>query len=324
MPELSNIKNTENPDTYLLGDLIIDFIEHVEVEQGRAIRTADNYHLYLDRLVEFAGDIPVSKIDAELIRRYRLWLNRYIDSQGRELSTTTQSYHLIALRNFLNYLEDRDIPSLSAHKIKLPKTTRKQVSFLLAEEVARLFDAVDTSDLAGLRDKAILALLFSGGLRVSELCNLNRDQVNLDRREFTIRGKGGKDRPIFISQGAADILENYLGKRTDNATPLFINISHNVSTNGDTGAKLDERRRISPRSVQRLVSKYSKLAGITKQVTPHTLRHSFATDLLMNGADLRSVQSMLGHSSIATTQIYTHVTDPHLKSVHDQFQSDIS
>lgn len=315
----------KNVQGYYLSDLIMDFIEYIEIEKGRSIRTAENYHLYMDRLVEFAGDIPVSQITDELVRKYRLWLNRYIDTQGRELSIITQSYHLIALRSFLKYCGQRDIDTLDADRINLPKVAKKQVSFLLAEEVARMMDAVDLDDPNGLRDKAILELLFSGGMRVSELCSLNREQVNLDRREFTIRGKGNKDRPIFISKAAAAAVGDYLNSRNDNLKPLFLNNSRNIHKDLDDsdGVDASESRRLTPRSIQRIVAKYTRLAGITKHVTPHTLRHSFATDLLMNGADLRSVQSMLGHSNIATTQIYTHVTDPHLKEVHEQFQSDI-
>lgn len=316
--------SNKNDNTgHYLSDLIMDFTEYIEVEKGRSMRTAENYHLYMDRLVEFAGDIPVNKITDELVRKYRLWLNRYVDNQGRELSLITQGYHLIALRSFLKYCGQRDIPTLDADRISLPKVAKKQVSFLLADEVARLFNAIDMDGPNGLRDRAILELLFSGGMRVSELCNLNRDQVNLERREFTIRGKGNKDRPIFISPTAADAIEQYLCSRSDNLKPLFLNNSRNVHKDVDEGVDASEARRLTPRSVQRIVTKYARLAGITKHVTPHTLRHSFATDLLMNGADLRSVQSMLGHSNIATTQIYTHVTDPHLKEVHDKFQSDL-
>ena len=319
------VAENKNVQGYYLADLIMDFIEYIEIEKGRSIRTAENYHLYMDRLVEFAGDIPVSQITDELVRKYRLWLNRYIDAQGRELSIITQSYHLIALRSFLKYCGQRDIDTLDADRINLPKVAKKQVSFLLAEEVARMMDAVDLDDPNGLRDKAILELLFSGGMRVSELCSLNREQVSLDRREFTIRGKGNKDRPIFISKAAAAAVGDYLNSRNDNLKPLFLNNSRNIHKDLDDsdGVDASESRRLTPRSIQRIVTKYTRLAGITKHVTPHTLRHSFATDLLMNGADLRSVQSMLGHSNIATTQIYTHVTDPHLKEVHEQFQSDI-
>lgn len=316
-----NIEKSKN-DTYL-SDLIMDFVEYIEVERGRAMKTAENYHLYMDRFAEFAGDITVDAINDETIRKYRLWLNRYIDDQGRQLSTITQNYHLIALRSFLKYCSRRNIDSLDAAKVDLPKVHKKQVSFLQSEEVSRLFSSIDTTTDNGIRDKAMIELLFSGGLRVSELCNLNRDSINTKRREFTIRGKGGKDRPIFISQTAADAIEQYLYTRSDQLYPLFLNNSRNNKPIESTGAEMSETRRLTPRSVQRIVSYYTKLAGITKHVTPHTLRHSFATDLLMNGADLRSVQSMLGHSSIATTQIYTHVTDPHLKEVHEKFQSNL-
>lgn len=307
---------------YYLSDLIMDFVEDVEVGRGRSLRTAENYHLYMDRFAEFVGDITVDQITDETVRKYRLWLARYVDDQGRELSTITQSYHLIALRSFLKYCAQRDIATLDAVKISLPKVHKKQVSFLLAEEVARLFAEIDTTTENGLRDKAIMELLFSGGLRVSELCNLDRDRVNTKRREFVIRGKGGKDRPIFISATAANAVEQYLDSRVDNLKPLFLNNSRNVSkdVHAETVAE-SEKRRLTPRSIQRIVKNYAMKAGITKHVSPHTLRHSFATDLLMNGADLRSVQSMLGHANIATTQIYTHVTDPHLREVHEKFQS---
>lgn len=307
---------------YYLSDLIMDFVEDVEVGRGRSLRTAENYHLYMDRFAEFVGDITVDQITDETVRKYRLWLARYVDDQGRELSTITQSYHLIALRSFLKYCAQRDIATLDAVKISLPKVHKKQVSFLLAEEVARLFAEIDTTTENSLRDKAIMELLFSGGLRVSELCNLDRDRVNTKRREFVIRGKGGKDRPIFISATAANAVEQYLDSRVDNLKPLFLNNSRNVSkdVHAETVAE-SEKRRLTPRSIQRIVKNYAMKAGITKHVSPHTLRHSFATDLLMNGADLRSVQSMLGHANIATTQIYTHVTDPHLREVHEKFQS---
>lgn len=297
-----------------ISDLIIDFIEHIEVERGRAQKTAENYHLYLQRLVEFAGNIDVSKIDAELVRKWRLWLNRYTNEQDDSLSTITQSYHLIALRSFLGYCSKRGIATLTPEKIELPKVKRKQVSFLSGEEVERLIDTIDTQSSAGLRDRAIIELLFSSGLRVSELVNLDRDHINLNRGEFMVRGKGQKDRPVFISPEATEWLATYLKTRTDGAKPLFIRYS-----GAKTGDSQGESFRLTPRSVQRMVSQYAKLAGITKHVSPHTLRHSFATDLLMNGADLRSVQSMLGHSNIATTQVYTHVTDQHLREIHQKF-----
>jgi site-specific recombinase XerD len=297
-----------------LSELLVDFVEHLEVERGRSQRTAENYHLYLMRLIDFADDIQVEKITEDLVRKWRLWLNRYKNENNESLSTLTQSYHLIALRSFLNYCSKRDINTLSPEKIELPKTKRKQVTFLQSEEVERLLGAVDTNSPVGLRDHAILELLYSSGLRVSELVGLDRGHVNTKRREFTVRGKGQKDRPVFVSQEAADAIETYLKARTDNVPALFIRYG-----GAETADNSGDFKRLTARSIQRLVSRYAKLAGITKHVSPHTMRHSFATDLLMNGADLRSVQSMLGHSNIATTQVYTHVTDQHLKEVHQRF-----
>ncbi len=303
--------------THALSDMIMDYIEYLEVEGGRSTRTAENYRLYLERVVEFMGDIDVEAITPEMIRKYRLWLNRHVNESGQTLSLMTQNYHLIALRGFLKYLSYRDISSVSPEKIILPKVVRKQVTFLHFDEVKRLIEQIDCSDEAGLRDRAIMELLFSSGLRVSELINLNRDHVNTKRREFMVRGKGQKDRPVFVSKSAAEHVDNYLAARLDNLPPLFLSYSRNniSSTTGDY-------RRLSARSVQRMISKYARLAGITKHVSPHTMRHSFATDLLMNGADIRSVQTMLGHSSIITTQVYTHVTDQHLKEVYERFHSD--
>lgn len=301
-----------------MSELIIDFIEYLEIERGRAARTSENYRRYLERFIEFAGDVEVKDITNEMVRKYRLWLNRVISDKGEELAMITQAYHLIALRGFLDYLSKRDIPSMAPNKIDLPKTHRKQVTFLHFEEVERILDVIpDDGTLSHLRDKAIVELLFSCGLRVSELVNLDRDHVNIRRREFMVRGKGQKDRPVFVSKAAAAALEAYLSARTDSLPALFLNYSRNnaAETTGDY-------RRLLPRSVQRMVAKYAKLAGITKHVSPHTMRHSFATDLLMNGADIRSVQSMLGHSNISTTQVYTHVTDAHLKEVYEKYHSD--
>jgi site-specific recombinase XerD len=301
-----------------MSELILDYIEHLEVEGGRSAKTAENYRLYLERFVEFTEDIQVEKITSEVIRKYRLWLNRYKnDTLGEELSTITQSYHLIALRGFLKYLALRDIETLAPTKIVLPKVSRKQVTFLHYDEVEQLISGIDISSQSGLRDRAIVELLFSSGLRVSELVNLNRDHVNTRRREFMVRGKGQKDRPVFISEAAAGWVDHYLDVREDSLPPLFISYSRNVEATNS-----GDFRRLTARSIQRMVSKYARLAGITKHVSPHTMRHSFATDLLMNGADIRSVQSMLGHSSISTTQVYTHVTDEHLREVYEKFHSE--
>lgn len=291
-----------------------DFLEYLEIEQNRSQKTIANYDHYLSRLVDFAGDITVKDINPEMIRKWRLWLNRLGTNTSDELGTATLNYHLIALRSFLKFCAKRNLPAMAADKIELARTKRKQVTFLNEEELASMFAQPDINTLIGLRDRAIIELLFSSGLRVSELVGLDRGHINLKRREFMVRGKGQKDRPIFISPEAAQWVERYLQKREDNTKPLFVRYSgtKKVDLSGNF-------HRLTARSVQRLVAHYALIAGITKQVTPHTLRHSFATDLLMNGADLRSVQAMLGHSNISTTQIYTHVTDPHLKSVHERF-----
>ncbi|MFZ2125146.1 MAG: site-specific tyrosine recombinase/integron integrase [Candidatus Saccharimonadales bacterium] len=299
-----------------MSELLLDYAEHLEVEGGRSSHTAENYTLYLERFVEFTDDIDVSKITPEIVRKYRLWLNRYKNVNDDELAMITQSYHLIALRGFLGYLSKRNIPTLSPDKIELPKVSRKQVTFLHYDEVEQLIEQIDTSTDTGLRDRAIIELLFSSGLRVSELVNLNRDHVNTERREFMVRGKGQKDRPVFISKSASQHVKNYLHARTDALPPLFLNYSRNNHSDNS-----GDFRRLGPRSIQRIINKYTRLAGITKHVSPHTLRHSFATDLLMNGADIRSVQTMLGHSSISTTQVYTHVTDEHLREVHEKYHS---
>ncbi len=291
-----------------------DFLEYLEIEQNRSQKTIANYDHYLTRLQDYAGDIAVADIDAELVRKWRLWLNRLGTNTSDELTPTTTNYHLIALRGFLKFCAKRNIPALTADKIELARTKRKQVTFLNEDELERIFAQPDISKLAGMRDRAILELLFSSGLRVSELVGLDREHINLKRREFMVRGKGQKDRPIFISPEAADWIQKYLDARQDNTRPLFIRFMGNkkVDLSGNY-------HRLTARSIQRLVAHYALLAGITKHVSPHTLRHSFATNLLMNGADIRSVQAMLGHSNIATTQIYTHVTDPHLKKIHDQY-----
>lgn len=292
-----------------------DFLEYLEIEQNRSQKTIANYDHYLSRILDFADDtITVQQIDAEFIRKWRLWLNRLGTNTSDELSKTTLNYHLIALRSFLKFCAKRNIPALTADKIELARTKRKQVTFLTEDELERIFDQPQLDTTQGLRDRAILELLFSSGLRVSELVGLDKDHINLKRREFMVRGKGQKDRPIFISEAAAFWVQKYLDKRQDNTRPLFIRYS---------GVKEVDRSgnftRLTARSVQRLVARYALMAGITKHVSPHTMRHSYATDLLMNGADLRSVQAMLGHSNIATTQIYTHVTDPYLKEVHQKF-----
>ncbi len=296
-----------------------EFLEYLEIEQNRSQKTITNYDHYLTRLQDFAGDINITDITPDLVRKWRLWLNRLGTNTSDEIQKSPQNYHLIALRSFLKYCAKRDISTMPADKIELARVVRKQVTFLSPEELQQLFDQPNTNTIAGLRDRAILELLFSSGLRISELVGLNRTQINLKRREFSVRGKGQKDRPIFVSEEAVKWIEAYLAKRQDNDQALFIRYS---------GQKAVDRSgnyaRLSSRSIQRMIARYARLAGLIKHITPHSLRHSFATDLLMNGADLRSVQALLGHSNIATTQIYTHITDPHLKNVHEQFHGKIA
>jgi site-specific recombinase XerD len=298
-----------------LQKLITDFLEYLEVERGRSSRTIRNYDFYLRRFAAWAKNPSPSAIDDNMIRRYRLWLNREVSGRFEEnIKKNTQNYHLIALRAFLKYLSRRDIRSLAAEKIELAKAPTRIVAFLEEDELARILKAplARGEELVALRDKAILETLFSTGLRVSELANLKIDDVNLKRDEFTIRGKGDKPRVVFLSEESKIWIKKYLDKRRDASPFMFVCHDRAKSGRHDTGP-------ITPRSVERLVQHYAKAAGITKRITPHTMRHTFATDLLMNGADIRSVQSMLGHASITTTQVYTHITNKQLKEVHKKF-----
>jgi site-specific recombinase XerD len=304
-----------------LDKLIQEFLEYLEIEKNRSRKTADNYKFYLKRFTDWAKVTSPDKINQDLVRRYRLWLNRLANERNELLNKSTQNYHLIALRSFLKYLAKRDIKTLAPEKIELAKMPERQVDFLEGSDLERLLEAPlggqsEAANIVCLRDKAILELLFSTGLRVSELSSLKKDNVNLKKDEFTIRGKGSKLRVVFLSNQSKFWVKKYLDARNDLSPFLFI--SHDRAASG-RGKKIKEDKGITPRSIQRIVDKYSKIAGITKDVTPHTIRHSFATDLLQGGADIRSVQAMLGHSSITTTQIYTHVTDERLKEVHRAF-----
>lgn len=302
-----------------INSLIIDFLEYMEVEKGRSIASAKNYDYYLRIFAAFAKKESVEnpgKIDLGLIKKYRLALNRGQITQNN-LSKTTQNYYLIALRSFLKYLRKKDIQTLSPEKIELAKTDERQITFLDADELEEILTAPKTNTLQGLRDKAILNLLFSTGLRVSELCGLKKDDINLEKSEFSVKGKGGKVRVVFLDQETKEALKNYLSARDDKSEFLFISYGHTILKLKAESLKF--KVGMTPRSIQRMIQKYAKAAGITKKVTPHVMRHSFATDLLMSGADLRSVQTLLGHRSLATTQIYTHVTDKHLKEVHQAF-----
>jgi site-specific recombinase XerD len=297
------------------------FLTHVEVEKNQSLKTVENYKHYLGRFLDWAGDILPSEIHLPMIQKYRLHLNRLENNKKTSdtLSSKTQNYHMIALRAFLKYLARNDVASLTPEKITLSKIPERTVEFLTPEEVIRLFQVVDRSKAQGLRDYAILETLFSTGLRVSELVNLNVPQVDLERKEFMVRGKGRKPRIVFLSDKAARCIKQYLNVRADNAAPLFLSLS---PKNKKIGILEEEKLRLTTRSIQNIVKKYSLLAGIIKKVSPHTLRHSFATGLLTNGADIRSVQEMLGHASITTTQIYTHITNQRLKEIHKKFHPD--
>lgn len=299
-----------------LKSLIEQFLEHCEIEKNQSRKTVENYCHYLRRFLEFAGDIDVKNIDLPLVQKYRLHLNRTENKNGETLSKKTQNYHVIALRAFLKYLIKNDYQTLAPEKVELAKIPERTVEFLSREEVDQLFSAVDEKSKTAPRDLAILETLYSTGLRVSELAALNRNQVDLKRREFMVRGKGRKPRIVFLSQRAVERIETYLKNRNDAFEPLFINAGRSSSVMDITKG---EKRRLSTVSMEVLVRKYAMLAGITKKVTPHTLRHSFATDLLQNGADIRAVQEMLGHASITTTQIYTHLTNRRLKEIHEKF-----
>ena len=295
--------------------LLKDYLDYLEIEKNRSVKTRVNYLRYLKRFLEFSKISKPEQISQDLVRQYRLWLNRQPVRQAQDKSENikknTQNYHLVALRNFLKYLAKRDIKVLSADKIELSRQSERQVIFLENSELERLLKAPDGDSFKSLRGRAILELLFSTGLRVSELCGLNRDSINLKSSEFAVRGKGDKVRLVFLSETAKKALKNYLEKREDIDEALFIRQVKN--------ANKQDNLRLTPRSVERLVHHYATKAGLSKRVSPHTIRHSFATDLLINGADIRSVQALLGHSNITTTQIYTHITDKQLREVHQAF-----
>lgn len=297
-----------------INELIRQFLEYLEIEKNRSIKTIENYRHYLKRFLEFSKIKDPEEITNDLIRRYRLYLNRLIITNSKKnasFSKLTQNYHLIALRGFLKYLAKRNIKSLAAEQIELAKVSRREIEFLEQEELLRLIEAPKGKGFINLRDRAILELLFSTGLRVSELCNLNRDDINLKKGEFAVKGKGNKIRVVFLSERAKNALKQYLEKRTDINDALFIRKKKQKNEK--------ENLRLTPRTIQRLIKKYAARAGIPKKITPHTIRHSFATDLLRSGADLRSVQALLGHSNISTTQIYTHYTDKTLKEIHKRY-----
>ncbi len=300
-----------------LHELKRQFLEYLEIERGRSVKTVENYDRYLERFFEFAKVKKTTDLTEEQVREFRLFLNRQPGSKvgGRvePMKRRTQNYYLIAVRAFLKFLRKRGIEALSPERIELAKVPQRSLDLISPRELKRLMEAPDTKELEGKRDKAILELLFSTGLRISELCALSIDDVDLTRDEFSIRGKGDKIRVVFISDSARAAVKDYVMHRKDMDDALFIRYGHK--------AKKGDDLRIHPRAVQRLLKKYAAQAGITRKVTPHVIRHSFATDLLSNGADLRSVQALLGHANIGTTQVYTHVTDKHLRDVHKKYHS---
>lgn len=304
-----------------LKELKTQFLEYVEIERGRSLNTVRNYDHYLTRFLNFIKNDNPGEITDTSVREFRLWLNRQPTGNNKEngetLSKKTQNYYLIALRAFLKYLARQDVKSLSPERIELAKVGERSLDLITHLELTRLLDSPMGADLKDLRDKAILELLFSTGLRVSELCSLNSD-IDLHSDELSIRGKGGKVRVVFLSEDAKKHLKNYLSARKDMSDALFVQIESEIG-------KKEKTKKISGpltrRSIERIVKYHATKAGISKKVTPHVMRHMFATDLLSNGADLRSVQAILGHANIATTQIYTHVTDKQLRDIHKKFHN---
>ena len=296
------------------------YLEYLEIEKNRSAKTLENYNRYLTVFLNFLSERLHKKLEQlipkditlENVRQFRLYLNRTEGTEGN-LKKVTQNYYIIALRGFLKYLSKMNVESLPAEQVELARVTRNEIGLISFEDLERLLNAPDENSLKGLRDRAILEMLFATGLRVSELCQLNRESVNLERGEFSVKGKGGKIRLVFLSDSAKAILKKYLEKRTDTEEPLFITFKKSKNN--------EVLGRITPRSVERLINLYARKSGIVKRVTPHTLRHLFATDLLQNGADLRSVQMLLGHSNISTTQVYTHITDKELKEIYQTFHA---
>lgn len=302
-----------------IASLKTQFLEYIEIEKGLSLKTVANYDRYLERFIEFGELKAIGDVTDDVVRRYRLHLNRQpgVKQKGQARGTLkkkTQNYHLIALRVFLKYLIKQGYEVMSPDRIELAKTPQRSLDLITTDELVRIMDAPSGEDIKSLRDKAILELLFSTGLRVSELCSLNRD-MDLSKDELSVRGKGDKVRVVFLSPSAKAAVKKYLDKRPDMEEALFVPLGKRAQAM----IKNNEEVRLTTRSVERIVKHYAIAAGISKKVTPHVIRHSFATDLLQNGADLRSVQAMLGHANITTTQVYTHVTDKHLRDIHKKF-----
>lgn len=306
-----------------LEDYIIEFLEYLTIERQLSRYTIRNYKFYLskfsDWMKKYYKELSLEDVDQKIVRSYRVYLSRIVDSNGKGLALVTQSYYVIALRSFLRFLVRNDYEVLSPDKIELPRTESRSLKFLDYDAVERMISQADTTKVAGLRDKAIMQTLFSTGLRVSELSSLDRTTINLETREFGVKGKGGRVRIVFLSSRAVVAIESYLRGRSDHYDPLFVRHAGALPDIDDP--KAGEKMRLTTRSIQRIIKKYGRLAKLPYTITPHVLRHSFATDLLSAGAGLREVQEMLGHKNIATTQIYTHVTNPQLKKIHERFHS---
>jgi site-specific recombinase XerD len=305
------------------------FLEYLEIEKGSSLKTIENYERYLSKIIEIGKWNKVSDINDDNIRSFRVWLNRQYAThygmkrlEGKTISKKTQNYYMIALRMFLKYLAKRDIKALPADKIELAKVGERSLDLISTGELSRLLEAPLSNPknlgLKAYRDKAILELLFSTGLRVSELCSLTSD-IDLSSDQFSIRGKGGKVRVVFISPDAKEALKKYIALRKDFSEALFVKVPKENAKEKKENNKLVPGKPLTRRSVERIVKEYATVAGISKKVTPHVIRHCFATNLLGNGADIRSVQMMLGHANISTTQIYTHITDKQLLEVHKKF-----
>lgn len=306
----------------LLSQLTDEFLEYLIVEKNRSPKTVVAYRHYFVRLLKWIDkDILVADLTSERVRKYRIYLSQYLDDHNDPLELKTQSYHMVALRSLLRYAARRDISALAPDKIELPKTEAHQVQFLTDEELGRLLEIPNTAGMTGLRDRAIIETLFSTGLRVSELAVLNRRLLNIQTGELRVIGKGRKERLVFLSNRARDWLGKYFKQRIDNNPAAFVGYRGKGVGDDPSPAVQLACTRLTPRSVDRLIQDAALKANIVKKVTPHTMRHSFATDLLLNGADIRSVQTLLGHASITTTQIYTHITDPQLRKVHEEFHS---
>lgn len=298
---------------------ITEFLTYLELAKNRSRLTIKNYRFYLTRFAETMKVNRPERIDRQTIKQYRLLLNRWEDKHGKPLSKATQNYHMIALRAFLKYLAKEDHQVLAPEAVELMKMPDRQIDFLEADDLDALLaqpHKTDNTSIIRLRDSAILETLFSTGLRVSELVNLRSNQVNTKKEELSVRGKGGKIRVVFLSSAARQAIQSYRERRKDNAPQLFIRHDRARKQTID-----EDGKPLTARSVERMIHRYAQLAGITKHITPHTMRHTYATDLLRNGADLRSVQALLGHASIATTQVYTHVTDQQLREVHQAFHA---